>query len=185
MKKFLLILALIAICSIANAKFEIQTSTGYTSSSDGKTKNTFSDMTNHIFLGASFDNKEKIIVGQSASFVSNQFKATNTDKLSTTELGPRLNYYFNDDKTFFAAITWNPYAKGKRTAAGVSEDISGWSYLLSIGAVSKLGNNFFLGASLNYHSLSISKAIAGTTAATVNNTYTSLMPMLNISMRFK
>lgn len=185
MKKFLLIFVLCGCSTVALARFEIQTSTGYVSSADGKTKNSFSDMTNHIFVGASFDSKEKIVVGQNVSIVSNQFKTTTTDKLSTTELGPRLNYYFNEDKTFFAAITWNPYAKGKRTAAGVSEEISGWSYLLSMGAVSKLGNNFYLGASLNYHSLAISKAIAGTTATTVNNTYTSLMPMLNISMRFR
>lgn len=185
MKKFIFIFALLGMANLAHAKFEIQTSTGYTSSTDGKTNNAFSDMTNHIFLGASFDSKEKIIIGQNVSLISGQFKTDTTDKLSTMELGPKLTYYINNDKTFFTSFTWNPYAKGTRTAAGVAEDISGWSYLFAIGAVSKLGNNFYLGASLNYHSLSITKSISGTTATTESSAYTSLMPMLNISLRFR
>jgi hypothetical protein len=142
-------------------------------------------VTNHIFVGASFDSKEKIVVGQNISLVSNQFKTTTTDKISTTELGPRLNYYFNDEKNYFVSFAWNPYAKGTRTVAGVSEEISGWSYLMAVGATLKMGNNFFMGASLNYHSLAITKSIASNTATTVNNAYSSLMPMLNISLRFR
>lgn len=184
MKHFIVFICLFS-ASIAQAKFEIQTSTGYTSNTDGKTKNSFTDMTNHVFLGASFDNKEKFVVGQNISLVSGSYKTTTTDKLTTTELGPRLNYYINEEKSFFIALAWNPYAKGTRTVAGISEDISGWSYLFAAGAVLKMNNNFYLGGSINYHALTITKSIVTTVASNVNNAYTSLMPMLNISIRFR
>jgi hypothetical protein len=185
MKNFILIVFLLS-TTIAHAKFEIQTSSGYESSSDGKTKNSFSDMTNHIFLGAIFDNKEKFIIGQNISLISTTLKATNTDTLSVTELGPRLNYYMNEERNFFVAVAWNPYAKGTRKAAGVSDDVSGWSYLLAVGAILKMNNTFFLGGSINYHTLNITKAISSSnTASTVSNSYTSIMPMLNISLRFR
>jgi hypothetical protein len=185
MKHSILFILLFLVVFEAHAKFEVSTSSGYASGSDGKTNNSFSDMTNHIFLGASVDSKEKLIIGQNISLVSSQIKTTNTDKLSTTELGPKITYYFNDDKNFYVGVAWNPYAKGTRTAAGVSADISGWSYLATTGVLMKMSGNFLLGASINYHSLSVTKAIVSTTASTVSNSYSSIMPMINICFRFK
>lgn len=185
MKYFILISTFFTFLSVAQAKFEVQTSTGYSSNTDGKSKNSFSDITNHFFIGASFDSKEKFVVGQNISIVSTQYKTATTDKLSTTELGPRLNYYINNERNYFVTLAWNPFAKGKRTVAGIAEDISGWSYLAALGAVLKMGNSFYLGASLNYHSLSITKSIVGSTVTTVTDSYSSIMPMLNISFRFR
>ena len=186
MRNLVLFFTLITFTTLAHAKFEIQTSTGYSSNADGKTNYAFTDMTNHIFLGASFDNKDKYVVGQNISIISNQYKVSTTNKLSTLELGPRLNWYINTDRNFFVAVAWNPYAKGTRTVSSTTEKISGWSYLLAFGAVLKMGGNFYMGASINYHSLSITEAISSSnTASTVSNNYTSLMPMLNISFRFR
>jgi hypothetical protein len=185
MKFFFLYSAILLITSNAYAKFEIQTSTGYSSNTDGKTKNSFTDISNHVFLGASFDNKDRLIIGQNISIISNQFKTTTTDKISTLEFGPRIQYYINEDKNYYVTLAWNPYAKGTRNATGVADDISGWSYMAAMGAVLKMNNNLFLGASLNYHALSITKSIVGTVASTVSNKYSSLMPMLNITLRFR
>lgn len=185
MKRIILILVLMIFSSLAFAKFEVQSSLGYTSESDGKTKNTFSDLTYHVFIGASIDNKEKLQIGPSYSSISNTFKSTNTDTLATTEIGSRIMYYFNEERNFFVSVTWNPYASGKRKATNVSADITGWSYVASFGALMKTSSNFLLGGNLSYHSLAVSKGTVGTTTTTESTTYTSLMPMLLIAYRFR
>ena len=182
--KIISILFIILFSSNVWARFEIQSATGYESNNDGKTSSSFSDLTNHLFLGASLDSKEKVIIGQNLSYLSNTYKTATTNKITTMELGPRLNYYLNEEQNFFLTLAWNPYAKGTRVVNGASEDISGWSYLAGIGAVLKMNKTFYLGASLNYHSLSVTKSIVGTTATTTTNSYSSLMPMINLTLRF-
>lgn len=162
------------------------TMTGFTTTSDSKTSANTSDITNHIFIGASIGQKQRTFIGQNITFFSHSIKKSQTDKVSTMELGPRFTFFFTEDNTFYTSLGWNPYAKGKRTINGASEDISGYSLLASLGAEVKINKNFHIGGSLNYHSLKISKAIsASNQATTVSDSYGSMMPMLNLSFRFR
>lgn len=170
----------------AHAAFMINTMTGYSSSADSKTSTNISDVTNHIFIGASLGVKQKLFVGQNITIFTHQLKTTATDKLNTTELGPRLTYFFDDANVFYGTLGWNPYAKGKRTVAGVTEDISGFGLLAGLGAEVKINRSFHIGGSINYKSLSISESVSAANVATKeSNTYTSLMPMINLSFRFR
>ncbi len=166
------------------AKLEIQTSTGYESYTDGKTNSTFSDMSNHIFIGASINAKETIIIGQNVSLINQSIKTASENKISTMELGPRLNYYFNQEKNYFFSVAWNPYAKGERVGT-TTDTISGWSYLIALGAVLKMSPSVFLGASINYHTLTITESKNGTTETETSDAYSSLSPMLNLTFRFR
>jgi len=181
-----LIIPLFFVLNSAQAAFMINTMTGYSSSADSKSSTDISDVTNHIFIGASLGAKQKLFVGQNITIFTHQIKTTTTDKLNTMELGPRLTYFFDDGNVFYGTLGWNPYAKGKRSVAGVTEDISGFGLLAGLGAEVKINRNFHIGGSINYKSLSISESVSAANVATKeSSTYTSLMPMINLSLRFR
>ena len=172
--------------SSAQAAFMINTMTGYSSSSDSKTTTDISDIANHVFIGASIGSKQRLFVGQNITFFTHQLKTSDTDKVNTLELGPRVTYFFDENNVFYGTFAWNPYAKGERTIRSVTEEISGYGLLVGLGAEVKINRNFHIGGSINYKSLNISKAISSANVASeVSDTYTSLMPMLNLSFRFR
>lgn len=182
MKTTLFLLTFFSLSS--HAKFEVMNSTGYESSTDNKSSSSFNTLSNHFFIGASFDGKENFVVGQNITYEATTYKSSTTNKISTLELGPRANIYFNSDHNFFLGLAWNPYCKGTRVVSGTSEDVSGWSYLAALGVVLKMNGQFYIGGTLNYHGITITKSINGTTATTVSNAYSSIMPMINLVYRF-
>ena len=180
------IIAFIFLINSAHAAFMLDTMTGYSSSSDSKTTTNISDVSNHIFLGASIGVKQRAFIGQNITFFTHQLKTSSTNKINTLELGPRLTYFFNEENVFYGTIGWNPYAKGTRPINGTTDEISGYGLLAGLGAELKINRNFHIGGSLNYHSLNISKSISSANVATTESqTYTSLMPMINLSFRFR
>ncbi|MBC7539324.1 MAG: outer membrane beta-barrel protein [Bacteriovorax sp.] len=184
MKKILLISFFLI--NTAHATFMIDTMTGYSSSSDSKTTADVSDISNHIFVGASIGSQQRTFIGQNVTIFTHQLKKSTTDKINTLELGPRLTYFFTEENVFYGTLGWNPYAKGKRTIASVTEDISGYGLLAGLGAEIKINRNFHIGGSFNYHRISISKTIsASNVASSVSDTYSSMMPMINLSFRFR
>lgn len=170
----------------AHAAFMVDTMTGYSSSSDSKTTTDISGISNHIFIGASLGARQRFFVGQNITIFTHEIKTATTNKVNTLELGPRLTYFFDEGNVFYGTLGWNPYAKGKRTIGSETEEISGYGLLVGLGAEVKINRYFHIGGSLNYKSLNISKSIsAANVASEVTDTYTSLMPMLNLSLRFR
>jgi hypothetical protein len=170
------------------ASFLIDISTNYTSDSDDVDNLAFNKMDNRIFLGASLDKKNKFYFGQNAMLLSREFQtaAGTTDTVSVTEIGPRFQYFFNEGKNVFIAAAWNPYAKGERTRSNTTEEISGSSYFVSLGYGIKISRKLNLGASLNYHVLSIAKVTdTSNVESEVTQAYTSIYPMIEFSFRFK
>lgn len=183
MKK--IFLALFFVVNSAHAAFMIDTITGFSSSTDSKTSSKTSDISNHTFIGASIGAKQRAYIGQNITYFSQQLTTATVNKINTLELGPRLVYFFTDENVFYVTVGWNPYAKGKRTVGTVTEDVSGYALMGGMGAEVKVNRNFYIGGSLNYHSLNISKAIsASNVATTASDKYNSLMPMINLSLRF-
>ncbi len=171
--------------SNANASFISSWQAGYSSHSENKTNLAFNDMTNHFFLGAGIGSKEQLFFGQNISSVTEEYKTPNSTKISTLDLGPRINWYFNDEKTILVHLAWNPYAKGTRVSSGASSDISGWSYLVGFGYELKITKNFYMGGSINYRNLSVTKSELNNVSTTESTSYTSITPMLNLSFRFR
>lgn len=183
-KIFLALMFLISRAAMAD--FKIDVNTGFNSYTDGATKFEFGDVTNHIFLGASIGSRDQLYIGQNITLFSNDYKTSTTTNVSTMELGPRLTYYFSTDKTVYLTLAWNPYAKGDRTTlAGTTEEISGSGLLAGLGYELKLTKNFFLGASLMYHSLSVTKAEVNNVSTEVSEKYSSITPMINLCLRFR
>lgn len=181
-----ILLLVVLFSQTAKAAFMIDWQLGYASHSENKTSLAFNDMSNHFFFGATLGGKEKFYFGQNITYQTHEYKTPASTKITTMELGPRMNWYFNEAKSTYMALAWNPYAKGTRVAAGAaSEDISGWSYLVGFGYELKISKNFHLGASINYHALNISKAEVNNVSTEESTSYTSLTPMLNLSFRFR
>ncbi len=168
------------------ASFLIDWQLGYGAHGETKTDLGFQDLTNHFFLGAALGKKEQLYFGQNITSQSKTYDSSSQTDISTLELGPRLHWFFNEEKTLLLILAWNPYAKGSRiSAGGTATDVSGSSLLVGLGYELKISKMFYLGASINYHSLSISKSEVNNVSTEESSKYTSITPMLNFSLRFR
>ncbi len=190
MKSFCLIMALFFLTiKDATASIYSQYSLGYDSekASLSSSNSSYSRMQNILFFGANVDTKKKLIFGWnfylwSRSQVSGT--AGTTDKVALTELGPRITYFFNDERNFYLSTAIHPYVKGTVTGT-TSEKVSGSGYFASVGYQLKCSRSIYFGASLNYQSTSLDKSTVGTTESTVSYKYTFIYPLIEISMRFR
>lgn len=175
--------------SPAMAAFNIELYGNYTSDTDNVDNEAYSKSYYGIFLGASLDSKQVLYFGQSVMLHTRSIKgssSTNAGSISVTELGPRFTLFFGDTQSWALTVVWNPYAKGTRQRAGSTEDISGWSYLASFGYQLKLSKGFALGANVSYHALNISTSTdTANLESEVSHSYTSIIPMITISFKFR
>ncbi|MBT3584128.1 MAG: outer membrane beta-barrel protein [Halobacteriovoraceae bacterium] len=192
MRKYFLKTFLIIFASCffqVQAAFMFNVSTFYFTDSDnaGTTNFSYTRMNNNIFLGASMGKKEQFFFGVSYMMITrSNSNGSDTDEVSTTEIGPTFLYYFNKDRNWYVSGGWLPFAKGDRTLTGVSEDIDGSGLHGAFGYQVKFSKHFYLGASINYHSTSITESIdSANTKSDVSNSYSTIMPMFDLSIRFK
>jgi hypothetical protein len=188
--KTILTFLLLLLSSSSFAKFYAQHSISYESYSENVEDTKFGSMGNLLFVGASIGGAEKFFFGQSVYIHSFTFNtsASNTGTLSMTEIGPRFIWFLNDRKTWNISFAWHPFAKGKRTlpSATDSTDTTATSMIASIAYQFPVTKFFYLGASLNYYSYSITKdTTASGTATNVSQKYTHIVPMFDLSFRFK
>lgn len=169
------------------ASFMIELGSNFTTDEDNVSQFKFDKMDNRAFLGASLDSKNAFYFGQSVIMYSREASLSGTKAdISTTEIGPRFMFFFDDASQIHLSAAWHPYAKGSKTVSGTKYDVSGSSYMATFGYQLKLTRAFYLGASINYHSLSISKQTDPSNNETdVSHTYTTLYPFIDLSIRFR
>lgn len=170
------------------AAFQVDMGFNYFSDEDDVTTFSYSKLDYRGFFGASLDSKEKIVFGINFSQFGRDFQNSGvTGKYSVMEIGPKFQFYFTGEKATFLSLAWNPYALGSKTVASTETDISGSSYTASLGYQLKISRSFCIGASLNYHAISISKETNTTTnvETEVTNSYTAIYPMIELSLRFR
>jgi hypothetical protein len=180
MKKLIIVCAFL-LTSVAHADFLVATHTGYYSSSNENANSTFSDLTFHLFLGKSIGGKEQFYLGLNAT------KATSGQEgseFTTTEFGPRMAFYFNNEKSIYVTAAWNPMLSGQHGDNSALK-LKGSSYLLGLGYELKLSSNIFLGTALFYHSVHITETEASGVTGTVDETYSTTMPVISLSVRFR
>lgn len=188
MKTLLIILFLFS--SQAQARFYIQHSVGYESYTENLENTKFGYVNNYFFMGASIGGAEKFYLGQSVYIHSFSFNAdaTNTGTLSVTEIGPRFVYFFNDRMTWNISFAYHPFAKGTRTltSSTASTETTGSSMIGTLAYQLPVSKTFYLGASLNYYTYSVTKdrTTAGVSTV-VTEKYTHIVPMFDLSFRFR
>lgn len=188
MKSFLIIFLLILSLK-AKAQLFFQNTTNYQTDSDSSTqKLNYSNLKNITFLGAHFGKSRQQVIGQNIVYWSRGAKESFSGKQSTMtmlELGPRIQWFMNDGRNAYLTAAYNLYAKGTRVMDGVSEEVSGTSYNLGFGVQLKMNNSCYIGASINYHSLTLAKKTIGTTETKISDSYTNVFPALEFSLRFR
>lgn len=171
----------------ALAGFFFQNSTNYSTDSDNSTdKFSYNTTKNITFLGGEIGKKKQSIIGQnigSMGRTDSTLGATATT-ISTLEVGPRYQYFFDELKTFYFSVAYNIYVKGTRQLAGVSEEIRGSSYHIASGYHFKISRSFYLGFSMNYYSLALTSKTVGSTETKISDSYSSIFPAIEFSLRF-
>jgi hypothetical protein len=178
--KYLLNL-LLAIPLQARASLLLQYALNYTSQTDDSTTKSESSQTFHkILLVASVNARNTLFLGWDINSWSSTLKqgASNEESYSLLEMGPWLQWFMNENQNVYVTAEWNPYARGDREKAGSSRGISGSSMGFGIGYKFRISRYTGFGASLNYHTLSVSEEMIGSTETNVSDTVTNLMPML-------
>ncbi|MCO4752883.1 MAG: hypothetical protein KC478_00305 [Bacteriovoracaceae bacterium] len=185
--------ALISLFFIANchAAFYMDYKLNYQTETDGGDAGAFSytRMMNSVFFAASMDRDKRFYIGQSAIFWNKtQQQGEDSDDeftMNLLELGPRIHYYFTQNRTWYTSLVYNFYVNGTSQTAGVEGDVSGTSYLASLGYHYKFTRTIGIGASLNYHSVTLDERKVDSTSNDVSETFSAIVPMLEIAFRFR
>jgi outer membrane protein assembly factor BamA len=183
--RFILLLIL-ALPLSANAAFLLQYGLNYSSQVDGSDDGEFEETrTFHkALLAASVNGKKTLFFGWNINSWSSALSqgTADEDTYSMLEMGPRLQWFVNENYNLYFTAEWNPYAKGERDKAGSSRDISGSSMGFGIGYRFRLSRNLGFGAAIHYHTLSLDEEKVGSTENNVSDTVTNLMPMLEFTL---
>lgn len=166
-----------------------QNSTNYSTDTDNSThKLNYSTLHNITFIGADIGSSGKWVLGQNVHY----FSRSESDGVNTTatpitmlELGPRFQYFFDQARTVYFMAAYNIYAKGTRKISNQDQKVDGSSYDVALGVNLKVSRVTYFGVSMNYHSLSLSQKLVGTTETDISDTYSQVYPTLDFSFRFR
>lgn len=186
--KLLSTLLFVLISTTATANFQVDFGFNYFSDEDDVSNFSYSKLDYRGFLAASLGKTGQLVFGQFISQYGREFSNGGvTGTFSVLELGPKFQYYFTGEKTIYMGLNWNPYVKGSKTVSGTTTDISGSSYIINLGYHLKISRVFNLGASINYHTVSISKETDSTTnvESDISKSYSAIYPMIEMSFRFR
>jgi hypothetical protein len=186
--RFFLALLLILPLS-AHASFLIQYGLNYSSQKDDSKTGKFEESrTFHkALIAASVNGRKTLFFGWNINSWSSTIKQGNGDEdtYSMLEMGPRLQWFVNDNYNLYFSAEWNPYAKGSRDKASDSHDINGQSYGLGFGYRFRLSRLIGFGASLHYHALTVKEEKTGSSFENTSDSVTNLMPMLELTILTK
>jgi hypothetical protein len=169
MKRIFFAAILVLVSGVAKADLMFDASVFYNSTN--KDSLDYTQKEGHLFIGMPVAVKEQLYLG--LNFISADSQTTDGGSTST-EIGPRINYYFNQDKTFLVALAYHPYVKFDQG------DLDASSYIAGIGYEMKVNTNFFIGASIVYHSITSTN-----NTTNVQTTVSTTRPMINFSFRFR
>ena len=183
----ILFLSVLSISQDVSAAFLGQYQLLYFTREDDVDQFTYNRMDNRIVLAASVDRSGKFFIGFNYHIWNKANKAdasSNEDELSMTEFGATFTYFWDENRIWKTSFSYNLKASGERTTSGTTEDVDGSSMLFSIGFQVPITRKFSLGLSMNYHALTISESVTGTTSSEVSESYTTIYPMADVAFKF-
>ena len=170
----------------AHATLVFKGSGGYTTFDHSESKIAYDRMQGSFFVGAGIGRNAFIVLGPSYSMWNKSHTPSGADaeEVSITEFGATLLIYFNKSKNWKFEVTYCPNITGTRTVSGTEEEVLGNSYTADFGYHMNLTENFILGASVGYHSTSLSQKIVSNTESEITESYTQIIPKLEVALRF-
>lgn len=185
----LILFVLLCLPLTSHASILIQYGLNYSSQKDASFSGDFEESrTFHkVFIGASVNQRKTFFFGWNINSWSSSLSQgiAPEDTYSMLEMGPRLEWFLNDNYNWYMSAEWNPYGKGDREKGGNEREISGSSMGFGIGYRFRISRFVGVGAAIHYHSLSIKEEKIGSTENNVSDKVTNLMPMLELSILTK
>src|SRR5690606_25233579 len=110
-----LLLTFLLLPVTAEARFLLQYGLNYSSQEDKSDAGDFEEnrIFHKAFLGASVNGRKTLFFGWNINSWSSTLSqgSGNEDTYSMLEMGPRLQWYTNDNYNLYFSAEWNPYAK--------------------------------------------------------------------------
>lgn len=148
--------------------------------------NTYSRLMWDVTPSFTLTKKGRVVLGWNyASYTFTENPGVETS-LTVTDMGPKLMYYINKDKTWVVAFTYNLITKGDYTAAGAaSTELRGTSMKGEFGYLPMMWESVYMGAKLNYYQASFNEEITGTTTLDqVSHSRTVIYPTFAMTIRW-
>lgn len=143
--------------------------------------------TRYYFSGAVlFDFSKEIWGGWSvASLSTSETIDAEEISFSAMDMGPSFKWQFCKRRVCSLSFTYNIQSKAThQSAGGVSEELDGTSYLVSLGVTPEIKENFWVGVNVNYYSATYTKKTVTSTTTDINYTKTWLFPTFSIYRSF-
>ncbi len=105
--------------------------------------------------------------------------------LKITDMGPKLYYYFDKERTWVIAFTYNLISKADYSSGGTTTELRGTSMKGEVGYMPQMWENVFMGAKLNYYKPAFKEEITGNTSlAQVTHGRTVIYPTFAVTFRW-
>jgi hypothetical protein len=139
-----------------------------------------------LSLNLPFTKKNRLLLGWNyASYTFSDNTGTETS-LKVTDMGPKLTYYFNKDRTWVAGFTYNLITKADYTpGGGTVTELRGTSMKFEAGYMPQMWENVLMGAKINYYKADFKEEITNQTAlAQVTHNRTVIYPSFAVTFRW-
>ena len=101
-----------------------------------------------------------------------------------TEFGATLLYYLSKSKTWKIEATYCMSVNGVRKLASTEETLKGSAMRFGIGYHAPITDTFALGINLAYQITSLTSSITNNNESVIDQTYTQMLPMLELAWRY-
>lgn len=108
------------------------------------------------------------------------------ETLTITDMGPKLMYYIDKERTWVIGLTYNLITKGAYNGGAETTEMRGTSLRAEFGYTPHMTENLLMGAKLNYYKASlIEEVINQTELVKTTNSRTAIYPVFTIVYRFE
>lgn len=137
-------------------------------------------------LMLSLTRKGDVVLGWNySSITASDVIDTTTVDYSSTEMGPRLGYYFDKKNTFSLFATYNMIATAQYSYAGTAAEWRGTSLKGELGYLPTINDELFVGIKIIYYKSSFGESVTNSTTLTnVSYGRAIIYPAFALSYRF-
>lgn len=152
----------------------------------GDDTSAYSRMMWDINFGLNLNKKGRWVLGWNyGSYTFTENPGTETS-LKVTDMGPKLYYYWDKNRTWVTAFTYNLITRADYApAGGETTELRGNSMKFEFGYLPMMWEGIHMGAKLNYYKASFKEEITGETAlAQVTHDRTVIYPTFAVTIRW-
>lgn len=104
--------------------------------------------------------------------------------LTVTNMGPKIVYYFDKDRTWVTGFTYDLITTGNFTSAGATSQFRGTALKAEFGYTPEMFSGVMMGAKMNYYKATFNEQVVSTTLTKVSDGRTVIYPTFAITIRW-